>query len=272
MANWKIEIGAETRVGGRRATFVNVIDFDQYMICFPDGSYRVVSAADLDPKDDPQSVPRAFDDYSPAELEEAYRWYDALKDLLDGKIPRGERSAFVVAASLALKAGQSTVWRRKARRHHCAGAKITSIKASYCALRRARPCPTTTIGAEKALSSGYSAIIVSRRGDIHKQIGALTTSMADAFSISHRTRRKVRNARAAPNSTRTSKEERSRAGRCLLERSVIHGVALQAIQPGIDEKIGNPCCRGYVKGFGSLSRALQTSKQHWQTKSRTVRH
>lgn len=112
MANWKIEIGAETRLGGRRATFVSVIDFDQYMVCFPDGSYRVVGATDLDPKDDPQSVPRAFDDYSPAELEEAYRWYEALKDLLDGKVPRGERSAFVVAAALVLKAGQSTVWRR----------------------------------------------------------------------------------------------------------------------------------------------------------------
>ena len=186
-------------------------------------------------------------------------------------LPTGKCGKCPIPISTATEVGSSGSV--KARRHHCAGAKITSIKASYCALRRARPCPTTTIGAEKALSSGYSAIIVFRRGDIHKQIGALTTSMADAFCIFHRTGRKVRNARAAPNSTRTSKEERPRAlGRCLLERSMIHGVALQAIQLGIDEKIGNPCCRGYVKGFGSISPALQTSKQHWQTKSRTVRH
>ena len=105
MAGWKIEIGAETRVGGRRATFVNIIDFDQYMVCFTDGSYRVVGAAELDPKDDPQSVSRPFDDYSPVELEEAYRWYEALKDLLEGKVPRGERSACVTAAALALEAG-----------------------------------------------------------------------------------------------------------------------------------------------------------------------
>jgi len=112
VAGWKIEIGAETRVGGRRATFVNIIDFDQYMVCFPDGSYKVVSTADLDPKDNPQSLPRPVDDYSPAELEEAYRWYETLKDLLDAKVPRGERSAFVATAALVLKAGQSTVWRR----------------------------------------------------------------------------------------------------------------------------------------------------------------
>lgn len=33
----------------------------------------------------------------------------------------------------------------------------------------------------------------------------------------------------------------------------------------------HPDC-AYVKGLGSISPALQTSEQHWQTKSRTVRH
>ncbi|AYV45189.1 hypothetical protein CFHF_03740 [Caulobacter flavus] len=98
-------------VGGRVGRFMRIIDFDRYLVRFDGGDTRVVTSAEigLEPTRLP---PRQFDDCTPEEINEAFRWKDVLAPLLDGLVERGGKDAFVTKAAKALGVGRATVYRR----------------------------------------------------------------------------------------------------------------------------------------------------------------
>ena len=105
-------VGEQVAVGGRLGRFVRILDFDRYLVRFENGDTRVVGSEELDGAPVIGAAKRHFDDCSPAEIEEAYRWRDALQPLLDGAVDRGERDAFIANAAEKLGVSRATIYRR----------------------------------------------------------------------------------------------------------------------------------------------------------------
>jgi putative transposase len=105
-------VGEEVSVGGRAGRFVKILDFDRFMVRFESGETRVVTAQDIDRAPVFGASKRHYDDCSPDEIQEAYRWHDALKPVLENSLERGEREAFVSAVADKLGVGRATVYRR----------------------------------------------------------------------------------------------------------------------------------------------------------------
>lgn len=108
----RYSVGEEVAIGGRLGRFVKILDFDRYLVRFENGDTRVVASEDLDGAPLIGAAKRHFDDCSPAEIEEAYRWRDALQPLLDGVVDRGERDAFIANAAEKLGVSRATIYRR----------------------------------------------------------------------------------------------------------------------------------------------------------------
>lgn len=103
MTGLKLEVGEQVSVDGRPAELVQVIDLDRYLVRFKSGDLRSVSRAEIDDVASVETPKRAFDDYTPDEKAEAFRWFDAVKPLLDGGIRRGERTALADKAAETLR-------------------------------------------------------------------------------------------------------------------------------------------------------------------------
>jgi putative transposase len=105
-------VGQEVTVGGRAARFAKILDFDRYLVRFANGDTRVVTSEEIDSAPVIGSAKRHFDDCSPAEIGEAYRWRDALQPLLDGAIKRGDRDDAIAGAAKKLGVSRATIYRR----------------------------------------------------------------------------------------------------------------------------------------------------------------
>lgn len=112
MTGLKLEVGEQVSVDGRPAELVQVIDLDRYLVRFKSGELRSVSRAEIDDVASVETPKRAFDDYTPDEKAEAFRWFDAVKPLLEGGIRRGERTALADKAAEILGVSRATVYRR----------------------------------------------------------------------------------------------------------------------------------------------------------------
>lgn len=112
MAGLKLEVGEQVSISGRPAELVQIIDLDRYMVRFKSKELRSVSRAEIDDAELPETPKRAFEDYSAEEKAEAFRWYDAMKPLLDGDLRRGEKTATADRAATVLGCSRATVYRR----------------------------------------------------------------------------------------------------------------------------------------------------------------
>ncbi len=112
MKGLNLEVGERVLVSGRPAELVQVLDLDRYMVRFKSGELRSIGRAEIDDGASVETPKRAYDDYSPQEKAEAFRWFEAVKPLLDGDIRRGEKTALADKAAAALGVNRATVYRR----------------------------------------------------------------------------------------------------------------------------------------------------------------
>lgn len=105
-------VGEEVSVRGRKGRFVSILDFDRFMVRFENGDTRVITSADIDRGPPIRMPPREYDDCTPEEIEEAYRWHNTLRPVLEEKIGRGEREAFITTAAERLHVSRATIYRR----------------------------------------------------------------------------------------------------------------------------------------------------------------
>ena len=112
MTTGSYSVGEAVAISGRVGRFVKILDFDRFLVRFENGATRVVTASEIDCADAAVDTKRYFDDCSPAELELAYRWRDALQPLLDQKAERGKRETIIAAAAEKLGVSRATVFRR----------------------------------------------------------------------------------------------------------------------------------------------------------------
>ncbi len=112
MTGLKLEVGEQVFISGRPAELVRIIDLDRYMVRFQSGELRSVSRVEIDDPASVEAPKRAFDDYTPEEKAEAFRWYDAVKPLLECDLRRGEKTALADKAAGTLGVSRATVYRR----------------------------------------------------------------------------------------------------------------------------------------------------------------
>lgn len=112
MKGLKLEVGERVLVAGRPAELVQILDLDRYMVRFESGELRSLGRAEIDDATSVETPKRAYDDYTPQEKAEAFRWFEAVKPLLDGDIRRGEKTALADKAAEILGVNRATVYRR----------------------------------------------------------------------------------------------------------------------------------------------------------------
>lgn len=112
MPGLRLEVGEEVSVGGRPAELVQVLDLDRYMVRFASRELRSVGRAEIDDPHSAETPKRAFEDYTPEEKAEAFRWFNAVKPLLHGEVRRGERTITADRAAQLLGCSRATVYRR----------------------------------------------------------------------------------------------------------------------------------------------------------------
>lgn len=112
MPGLRLEVGEEVSVGGRPAELVQVLDLDRYMVRFASRELRSVGRAEIDDPHSAETPKRAFEDYTPEEKAEAFRWFNAVKPLLHGEVRRGERTIAADRAAQLLGCSRATVYRR----------------------------------------------------------------------------------------------------------------------------------------------------------------
>lgn len=112
MKGLKLEVGERVLVAGRPAELVQILDLDRYMVRFESGELRSLGRAEIDDATSVETPKRAYDDYTPQEKAEAFRWFEAVKPLLDGNIRRGEKTALADKAAEILGVNRATVYRR----------------------------------------------------------------------------------------------------------------------------------------------------------------
>lgn len=112
MPGLKLEVGEKVSIGGRPAELVQVLDLDRYMVRFPSRELRSVGRAEIDDPHSAETPKRAFEDYTAEEKAEAFRWFSAVKPLLDGGLRRGEKTVAADRAAQQLGCSRATVYRR----------------------------------------------------------------------------------------------------------------------------------------------------------------
>ncbi|MQT13060.1 Mu transposase C-terminal domain-containing protein [Segnochrobactrum spirostomi] len=112
MKRINFSVGEQVSIGGRVGRFVRILDFNRFLVRFESGDVRLVAPGDVDRDGNTLDVKRHFDDCTPAEIELAYRWRDALRPLLDQSTERGGRDAVVASAAEMLGVSRATVYRR----------------------------------------------------------------------------------------------------------------------------------------------------------------
>lgn len=112
MAGLKLEVGEQVLIASRPAELVQIVDLDRYMVRFKSGELRSVSRAEIDDMSSVEVPKRAFDDYTPEEKAEAYRWFDAVRPLLASDLRHGEKTALADKAAEILGVNRGTVYRR----------------------------------------------------------------------------------------------------------------------------------------------------------------
>ena len=112
MPGLKLEVGEKVSIGGRPAELVKVLDLDRYMVRFPSRELRSVGRAEIDDPHSAETPKRAFEDYSAEEKAEAFRWFSAVKPLLDGGLRRGDKTVAADRAAQQLGCSRATVYRR----------------------------------------------------------------------------------------------------------------------------------------------------------------
>lgn len=112
MPGLKLEVGAPVAIAGRPAELVQILDLDRYVVRFKSGELLSVGRSEVDDTVSAETPKRAFDDYTPEQKAEAFRWYDALMPLLHGDFRRGEKTALIDATAKTLGVNRATVYRR----------------------------------------------------------------------------------------------------------------------------------------------------------------
>lgn len=159
MKGLRLDAGVSVTIGKRPANIVRVLDLDSYLVRFENEEHRVVGRKDID---DPRSVGtpiRALDDYTPEETSEAYRWWEVLKPLLTGSIPRGEKSNFMVEAGQILGVDRATVYRR-----------VTGYNGTVMSLL---PKGGQSVSCRSTGSAGWFPPCVNLRADVYCRSGSL---------------------------------------------------------------------------------------------------
>lgn len=105
-------VGEEISASGRTGRIVRVLDFDQFLVRFDNGDTRVITSEAIERGPPIRMPPREYQDCTPEEIEEAYRWHAVLQPLLGGQVKRGERIAFLANAAERLQISRATLYRR----------------------------------------------------------------------------------------------------------------------------------------------------------------
>lgn len=114
MKKLKLHAGAGVTIRRRPAVIVRVADLDSYLVRYDNDDLQFVSRIDIDDPDTIEKPRRSIDDWSERDIEEASRWYEALKPVLENQIPHGEVSAFLTVVAKSLGKNRSTIYRRLA--------------------------------------------------------------------------------------------------------------------------------------------------------------